>query len=104
VVLELYGSKYQFNIWLCLLFTIASVLSLFNAIYGWCINATGERGIKLTSVATIMSAVINMIVNILLIPLIGFWGAVIALISAYIVFIIIISRNREYYKLDRAIK
>jgi len=94
VVLKLYGDRYQLNFWLCLLFDIASVLSVINGIYVWYMNATGERGIKITAIAAILAAIVNVVINISLIPIIGFLGAAIASILAYIISIFI----TLYYK------
>ena len=100
IILKLYGSKYQFNFWLCLLFDIASVLSVVNALYGWCMNAIGEKGAMITAIAAVVAATINVSINIILIPTLGFFGAVLAVIAAYFVSIIIIICKRDYFKLD----
>ena len=100
IILKLYGSKYQFNFWLCLLFDIASVLSVVNALYGWCMNAIGEKGARITAIAAIAAAIINVSINIILIPTWGFFGAVLAVIAAYLVSIIIILYKKDYFKLD----
>ena len=101
IVFKLYGDKYQFNFWLCLLFAIASISSLINAIYCWCMNAIGEKGVKLTTAASIWAVVINILINIFLIPIAGFLGAVIAVILSCSISIIIVIHKKEYYKLEK---
>ena len=98
IVLKFYGKKYQLNFGLCFLFDIASVLSLINLIYGWCMSAVGEKGAKIVSVSAIVTAIVNVLVNILLVPRIGSFGSVIAIILSYSASIIIIISQREYYK------
>ena len=99
VVIKLYGSKYQFNFWLCLSFTIASIFSILNLIYTWCMNAVGKKGAKITSIAAITAAIINIAVNIIFVPVLGFFGAVTAIILSSFVSIVIIMSKKEYYKL-----
>jgi O-antigen/teichoic acid export membrane protein len=99
-VISLYGSKYKFNFWLSLLFSVAAIFSVFNAILVSCMSATGFRGIRDASFILLIAAAVNVLVNILLVPLCGFFGAVVAIISSYFISIFIISSKRGYYKIE----
>ncbi len=99
IIVKLYGHKYQFNFLLCLLFSGAAVVLLINALYVWCANSFGTEGAKTTSIAAIVTAIVNIVANIIFIPILGFFGAVISIILSYIVSIIIVISRKKYYKL-----
>jgi len=61
-------------------------------------NAVGRKGIRLTSLAAIVITLANISLNILLIPLMGIKGAIIAtIISYFLSFIIILSKKKYFY-------
>jgi O-antigen/teichoic acid export membrane protein len=67
-------------------------------------NAVGRKGIRLTSFAAIIIALANIFLNILLIPLIGIKGAIIATIISYILSFSIILSKRKYFYFPEAIE
>lgn len=100
IIVFLYGSRYQFNLQMCILFTISSIFILLNSVYMWCMNATGKKGVWATSLATSVSAIINVILNIILIPIIGISGGVLSMIFSCIASVCIIYSKRHYYRLS----
>ena len=98
VILMLFGTEYTFNLSLALLFGIAGICIFINSIYTWLMNAVGRKGIRLTSLAAIVITLANISLNILLIPLMGIKGAIIAtIISYFLSFIIILSKKKYFY-------
>ena len=53
--------------------------------YGQLLNSVGVKGVKITSCGATILAVVNVALNILLIPHIGLYGAIIATIVAYLI-------------------
>jgi len=96
VVLILFGTAYTFNLSLALLFGIAGMCIFIYSIYSCLMNAVGKKGIRLTSFAAIIIALANISLNILLIPLMGIKGAIIATIISYILSLSIILSKRKY--------
>ena len=82
VILKLYGDKYPFNPFWALLLGIACVCSSIDSAYAWTLASVGERGIKTISVAVIIFALVNIVADIILIPIIGIPGAIIGIILA----------------------
>lgn len=104
VILMLFGTEYTFNLSLALLFGIAGICIFINSIYSWLMNAVGRKGIRLTSLAAIIIALANIFLNILLIPIMGIKGAIIATIISYILSFIIILSKRKYFYFPEAIE
>jgi O-antigen/teichoic acid export membrane protein len=84
VILKLYGNKYPFNPLWALLLSIACVCIFIDGFYSWTLASVGEKGIKITSVASIFLASVNIILDISLIPIVGVTGAIIGLILAFL--------------------
>lgn len=76
VILNLYGGKYPIDFLLMLLFAVTSVLVAWYGIYAWLFNSKGVRGVKLTILGTATIAIINVLLNIYLIPRLGLFGAI----------------------------
>ena len=104
IVLMLFGTEYTFNLTLALLFGIAGIFIFINSIYTWLMNAVGRKGIRLTSFAAIIITLANIFLNILLIPVIGIKGAIIATIISYFLSFIIILSKRKYFYFPEAIE
>lgn len=98
IFFKLYGSAYHFDIWLGILFSASSMIIFIDGVYGWFMNSIGEKGVKIVSLSAIALAITNIILSLLLIPLIGIYGSVIALAISYIVAIIIFLLNRRILK------
>jgi len=104
VVLMLFGAEYNFNLSMALLFGTAGICIFINSIYAWLMNAVGRKGIRLTSFAAIIIALANIFLNILLIPVMGIKGAIIATIISYFLSFIIILSKRKYFYFPEAIE
>jgi len=76
VILKLYGGGYPINFSLILLFAIVSILIVYYGIYDWTFCSEGMTGVKLVTISTIIIAIINIPLNIYLIPRFGLFGAV----------------------------
>lgn len=76
VILNLYGEKYPIDFLLMLLFAVTSILVAWYGIYVWLFSSEGVRGVKLTILGTATIAIINVLLNIYLIPRFGLFGAI----------------------------
>lgn len=99
VILKLYGDRYQFNPLWALLLSIACVCICINGAYGWILASVGEKGVRIVSIASIFFALVNVILDIILVPLIGIPGAIISIILAFMTSTgINLVFGRKYYK------
>jgi Membrane protein involved in the export of O-antigen and teichoic acid len=83
IIISLYGNKYPIDLSLMLLFSIASVLSAIYEIYSWIFNSIGLKGVRITMKGTVTVAIINILLNLYLIPHFGLCGAISATAIAY---------------------
>jgi O-antigen/teichoic acid export membrane protein len=95
VILKLYGGDYPFDLSLTLLFATAGLCISIDQLYGQLLNSEGINGIKVTSFAAIVLALVNVLLNILLIPQFGLNGAVTATIVGYLSSMGIMLLNRK---------
>lgn len=102
IILYLYGGQYPFDLKLALLFGISGICVCIDTVYGWLMNAVGNKGIKITAFAAVILALSNIFLNMYLIPLIGIEGAIIATIVSYILNIGIILSKRNYFESEVA--
>jgi O-antigen/teichoic acid export membrane protein len=84
VIFTMYGNKYPFDLPLTLLFTTAGVCISIDMLYGQLLCSVSVNGAKITSYAAVVMAVVSVVLNFLLIPIIGLAGAIIASIISYI--------------------
>jgi O-antigen/teichoic acid export membrane protein len=84
-ILNLYGGKYPIDFLLMLLFAATSILVAWYGIYAWLFNSEGMRGVKLTILGTATIAIINVLLNIYLIPRLGLFGAIGSTTTAFAV-------------------
>jgi O-antigen/teichoic acid export membrane protein len=99
IVLKIYGNQYQINIIWMLLFAITSICMVIQLIYAWLLNSVGASGAALTSLTAVIAAVINVGLNLVLIPPFGITGAMISLMVTYLVAIIVVlSLGRKYFR------
>jgi O-antigen/teichoic acid export membrane protein len=97
IVLKLYGASYSLNIFWMLFFSVTSICVIVDGLYGWLLQAIGLQGIKITSIAAVVIAVVNTGLNLILIPKFGIAGAIICLMISYIISIIIkLTFGRNY--------
>lgn len=94
ITLKLYGDSFELNLRLVLLFSITSVLFLWYDIYGWIFNSIGIKGAKLTMYGTIIIAIVDIILDIYLIPILGIEGSIIATAISYCAGLAVISIKR----------
>jgi len=96
IILKLYGEEYTYDLKLVLLFSLAGICISIDQLYEQLMNSTGVYGIKIVSFAEILITVVNIVLNILLIPKIGVEGAIIATIISYLILILIILSKIKY--------
>jgi len=96
IILKMFGDNYPFDLYLIILFATVGICISVDKLYGQLFSSTGEGGIKITSFAAIILALVNILLNFLLIPLLGLKGAVIATIISYLFSINIMLLSRKY--------
>jgi O-antigen/teichoic acid export membrane protein len=84
IILKMYGTAYPFNLPLSLLFATAGICTTVEQLYGQLVCSVGVNGAKIESYATVILAVLNVILNFLLIPILGLTGAILATIISYL--------------------
>jgi O-antigen/teichoic acid export membrane protein len=96
LILRLYGSKYPVYYLLILLFGLSIAFSAIYQVNMWFLNAIGVKGVKTTIKGTLSAAGLNFILNILLIPKLFIYGAILATIfsTIYMTFYFKISANK----------
>jgi O-antigen/teichoic acid export membrane protein len=99
IILTMYGAAYSFDILLALLFATAAVCVSVEQLYAQLVCSIGVRGAKIESYAVVTVAIVNVILNFLLIPIIGIAGAVVATIISYLFSIgILVIKGRNLVK------
>ncbi len=83
IILKIYGKGYPFNFLLAFLFGTASVMSIWYALYASILTSAGIRGAKINFIGTITIAIVNIILDICLIPKLGLDGTMIATTFGY---------------------
>lgn len=76
VILRLFGEGYTIQLPLMLVFAIAAILVTWYGVYAWFFNSEGIEGAKLTVSGTLIIAIANITLNIILVPQIGLYGAI----------------------------
>ncbi|MEN6552455.1 MAG: oligosaccharide flippase family protein [Methanobacterium sp.] len=99
LILNLYGSTYKINILLIISFAIVSVLIVYFGLYDWTLCSEGIEGVKLVNKSTILIAIINITLDIYLIPRLGLFGATISTITAFIIGIYFLLKKGKIYEL-----
>jgi len=84
VILSLYGRQYPIDPLLMLLFAFAAVLVVWYGLYDWTFTSEGTRGVRIGLLGTVTIAVLNLLLNICLIPRYALYGAVGAQIFSFI--------------------
>lgn len=80
----LFGKEYPFQIGYILLFSLSAIISLVYYLYASFFNATSLEGSRYATIAIVIAAVVNIVLNWLLIPLFELYGAIIATIIAFL--------------------
>lgn len=76
IILRLFGEGYPIQLPLMLVFAVAAILVTWYEIYAWFFNSEGIEGSKLTVSGTLIIAIANIILNLILIPRFGLYGAI----------------------------
>lgn len=99
VIITLYGPDYPLNpLWL-LLFAMGGVCIGVIGLYGWLLNAIGRGGAKVFACSEALLAVLNVGLNLWLIPVIGVTGAITSTVLAYSVAIVVMRVwGRPYFE------
>jgi O-antigen/teichoic acid export membrane protein len=95
IILSFYGTEYSMNLLLMTIFAITSVLSAWYRVYAWLFNSEGEKGVKLTFSGTGTIAVVNILLDICLIPRWGLLGAIISTAFAYCIGIYVVYSRKN---------
>jgi O-antigen/teichoic acid export membrane protein len=99
MLLSLYGDSYARDSTLMILFAFTSVLLLIYQLYIWTFNSIGVEGVKITMYSSATIAIVNIILNVHLIPQFGLHGAIGATILSYMCgFSIIYINNKKINK------
>jgi O-antigen/teichoic acid export membrane protein len=83
IILNIYGKGYPFNITLAFLFGTTSVMSVWYALYASILTSIGIKGAKINLIGTVTIAIVNILLDVCLIPILGLNGAMIATTSGY---------------------
>ncbi|MCQ8893260.1 MAG: oligosaccharide flippase family protein [Methanolinea sp.] len=84
VILRFFGKEYPVDLSLMFIFALTAVLVTTYTIFAWFFNAEGMLGARLTVSGTMIIAIVNVIFNILFIPIFGLYGAIGATLIAFI--------------------
>lgn len=94
VFLNLYnirGDEYPIDILLMSLFAVTCGLAVWYALILWTFNSEGVRGARLTLISATSMAVLNILLNIIMIPRFELYGAIGATITSFAVGILMLS-------------
>jgi O-antigen/teichoic acid export membrane protein len=104
IFLKLFGKQYPINFIWMILAAIASICVTIQNLYFTLLSAVGVAGVRVTALGTIIIAVINVGLNISLIPRIGVAGAFLSLIISFLVsWIVSVIIGRKYLLLNEDI-
>jgi O-antigen/teichoic acid export membrane protein len=76
IILKFFGKEYPIDFSLMLLFAITAVFVTWYTIIAWFFNSEGVNGVRITVFGTLIIAIVNIVLNIILIPQIGLYGAI----------------------------
>ncbi|MBI2053773.1 MAG: glycosyltransferase [Candidatus Staskawiczbacteria bacterium] len=83
LILSLYGKGYPLYYPLMAMFAVSGVLISIYGLFGWLFYSKNISGAKLITLITIFVLVINILLNVYLIPVFSLYGAVLAIIFSY---------------------
>lgn len=99
LILLFYGRKYPFNILWLALFATSAILGIIRDSYASLLTSKGPRGAFLGSIAAAVTALVNLGLNLLLVPAIGIPGAMVAAIAASLAgMVVLLWKGRQYLK------
>lgn len=85
IILQFFGKQYPIDFPLMILFAIAAVLVTWYTILAWFFNSDGVTGVRLTVSGSMIIALANIVLNIILIPRIGLYGSVGATAVSFVI-------------------
>jgi len=94
VILIFLGAQYPFDLTIATLFGIAAIIMCIFNIYTSIINSVGISGAKINTYIQVLLAILCIITNILLIPVLGIKGAIVSIIISYVIAILLIFFKR----------
>jgi len=83
IILHIFGKDYPIDFLLMIAFAITAVLVTWYGILAWFFNSEGVNGVRLTVSGTLIIALVNVMLNVILIPQIGLYGAIAASALAF---------------------
>ncbi|MGA8849157.1 MAG: oligosaccharide flippase family protein [Dehalococcoidia bacterium] len=97
LILLLYGGEYPFNILWLALFATSAILYVIRFFYASLLTSEGPRGAFLSSIAGVATALVSLGLSILLVPIMGISGAMVAAIAGYLAgMVVLLWRGRQY--------
>jgi len=93
LILKLFGPAYPIDVPLMIIFAVAAVLTSLYQIFGCFFTSNSLKGIKLISTSSLIIALMNIILNIILIPIIGLDGAIGATAISFAIGLFLLCRN-----------
>lgn len=76
VDLKLFGKEFPIIFPLMLLFAGTSIMVVWCGLLAWTFNSEGSRGARLAIISTVTIAIVNVILNVLMIPRFELYGAI----------------------------
>lgn len=76
LIIKLFGDQYPLDLLLVLYFSINIAIVVVTKVYSWFIAVDSLEGVKFISTQTVLAAVANLGLNILIIPIFGIAGAI----------------------------
>lgn len=83
VIIRLYGGEYPFILELVMIFPILCTVAFVYTTYNWFSLSLGINGIRNSAITIMIAAGVDISLNIILLPVFGILGAVIAVTVAY---------------------
>jgi O-antigen/teichoic acid export membrane protein len=102
VFLKLYGSQYPINALWLVLFCINAILAILVSVYGALYSSMGNLGIRWFSISLVAGLIVNVVLNMMLIPKYALTGAITSMIVAYATTLIMLLINRGLLARTRA--
>ncbi len=84
IILQFFGKDYPIDLTLMIAFAITAILVTWYGILAWFFNSEGVNGVRLTVTGTFIIAIVNIVLNVILIPQMGLIGAIGATAVAFI--------------------
>jgi O-antigen/teichoic acid export membrane protein len=97
LILLLYGGEYPFNLLWLALFAVAAVSFIIRGFYISLSTSEGPRGAFISSIAGVATALVSLGLSILLVPVIGISGTMVAAIAGYLAGMAVILWKGRWY-------